>query len=162
MSTRDSAPKLDAKSEKRLASVAEIVAIARTHVYRNSYGSREIEYAPEPAANTRISKGLASITKGIAALNNRRNVAEQDLQDAFRVALDSISDNRRRLLLAIVQGTIPESVGLPRTVMTRELEELEALRLITTDKSGSQQLRKQTSRLLRAAGIIMNNQPLMK
>jgi len=150
-----SPPKMNAKAEKRLANAAELVAIARTHVFRNNYGNRDIEYTPEPEGNTRISKGLASIAKGVAALNGRRKVEEQDLQDAFRVALDSISDNRRRLLLSIFQGN-SKSVGLARTVMTREIEELEALRLITTTKAGPQ-LTKPASKLFQTADIVMDN-----
>jgi hypothetical protein len=152
-----SAPKLDAKAEKRLANAAELVAIARTHVFRNNYGNRDIEYTPEPEGNTRISKGLASIAKGVAALNGRRKVEEPDLQDAFRVALDSISDNRRRLLLSIVQED-SKAVGLARTVMAREIEEVQALGLITIPRTGSTpQLTKQTSKLFQTAGIVINN-----
>jgi len=79
----DSIPKLSSRAERRLASLAELVAIARTHVIRSNYGSREIEYVPEAEANTRISKGLAAIARGIAALSGKKSVTEQDLQDAF-------------------------------------------------------------------------------
>jgi hypothetical protein len=153
-----SAPKLNATAQKRLAYAAELVAIARTHVFRENYGSRGINFVPEPEGNPRISKGLASIARGVAALNGRRKVEEPDLQDAFRVALDSISDNRRRLLLSIFQENFKSEV-LARTVMTREMEELEALGLITTAKAGSTpKLTKKISKLLQTAGIVINNE----
>jgi hypothetical protein len=152
-----SVPTLNAKADKRLAYAAELVAIARTHVPRSSYGNRDIESLPEPEGNSRIAKGLAAIAKGVASLNGRRNVEEPDLQDAFRVATDSIPDNRWRLLLSIVQGKSPKSVGLPPTIKTRELEELEALGLITMPRTGSTpQLTKQTSKLFQTAGIVIN------
>jgi hypothetical protein len=127
----DSPPTMSSQAERRLASLAELVAIARTHVFRGSYGNREIEYVPEPEANTRISKGLAAIAKGIAALNRRRTVAEQDIQDSFRVAIDCMSENRRRVLIPIAQGRRPENFRLPRTVADRQIEELQELGLIT-------------------------------
>jgi len=155
-----SAPKMNAQASHRIAHLAELVALARTHVFRNSFGGRDIEYVPESEANTRISKGLAAIAKGVAALNGRDKVAEEDLQDAFRVGLDTISDNRRKLLLAIVQGRDCETIGLPRTIRSRELEELEALNLIV-NKDRTPRLTKQAERLLRKANIIINGVPLM-
>jgi len=114
---------------QRIASLAEIVALARTHIFRNNYGNREIEYVPEPEANTRLSQGLAAIAKGIA-LNRRDFVAEPDLQDAFRVAMDCIVDPRRQLLQAGIAGAGVEQVALPRTVRDRQLEELHELGLM--------------------------------
>jgi hypothetical protein len=122
--------KLPQAMRTRIASLAEIVALGRTHIYRNNYGNREIEYVPEAEANTRLAQGLAAIAKGIAALNRRNEVAEPDLQDAFRVGLDCITDTRRQLLLAIIHGEDVDKVQMPRTVRERQLEELEALVLI--------------------------------
>jgi hypothetical protein len=127
----------------RIASLAEIVALARTHVFRNNYGNREIEYIPEPEANTRLAQGLSAIAKGIAALNQRREVSEDDLRDAFRVATDCISDARRQVLLALMHGKDIDQLPLPRTVRDRQLEELQALQLVEnnptwrlTDRAG--------------------------
>jgi hypothetical protein len=126
-------PVLPPHMQRRIASLAEIVAVGRTHIYRNSYGNREIEYVPEPEANTRISKGLAAIAKGIAALNRHEEVDEQDLQDALRVGLDCLPENRRRLLIAATKGIELTSVRMPYTVWQRELEELAALEILRAD-----------------------------
>lgn len=155
----DTPPTMSSKSERRLANLAELVAIARTHVFRGSYGNREIEYVPEPEANTRISKGLAAIAKGIAALNGREVVAEQDLQDVFRVALDCISENRRRVFIPIAQGRNANSFPMPRTVAEREAEELQALGLIT-EKPYS--LTDTAARLLEVADLVWDGVPLVK
>jgi hypothetical protein len=143
-------PTMTERAERRIASLAEVVAIARTHIFRNSYGAREIEQVPEPEANTRISKSLAAIARGIAALNQRRQVSEQDLQDAFRVGIDCIPDYRRRLLLAIARGRDWQQLPIPRTVRDREIEDIEALQLITPDK----ELTGRTSTLLQTANIV--------
>jgi hypothetical protein len=130
-------PVLPDGMKRRIARLAEAVALARTHVFRSSYGSRDIEYVPEPEANTRISKGLAAIAKGIAALNQRSEVTEQDLQDAFRVGLDCTTENRRKLLLAAKEGQDLNQVRMPRTVRRRELENLEALEILQQESKGS-------------------------
>jgi hypothetical protein len=124
-------PVLSDEMRRRIAAVAEIAAIARTQVFRSSYGKREIEYVPEAEANTRISKGLAAIVKGISALAGRAQVTEPELQDGFRVALDCLPEYRRKLLGAVLAGQSVESVVMPRTVRDRELEDLRELGILT-------------------------------
>jgi hypothetical protein len=123
-------PVLARDMRKRVASLAEVVALGRAHVYRSSYGNREIEEVPEPEANTRLSKGLAAIARGVAALNRRAEVAEADLQDTMRVGLDCLAENRRRILLAAIKGRDLASISLARTVREREVENLEALGIL--------------------------------
>ena len=130
-------PILTHAMQVRLASLAEIIALGRTHVYRSSFGNREIEHVPEPEANTRIAKGLAALAKGVASLHGQTQVAEEDLQDIFRVGLDSLQDYRRRLFLAVAKGTNPGSVNMPHTMRQRELEELEELGLLEKAKPDS-------------------------
>ncbi len=57
-------------------------------------------------------------------------MAEEDLQDVFRVGLDCLPENRRRILVVAVKGKGLESVQLPRTVREREIEDLEALGIL--------------------------------
>jgi hypothetical protein len=148
----ESAPALAVAMRTRIASLAEIIALGRTHVFRDSW-NRDIEYVPESEANTRVSKGLAAIARGVAALNRRTEVAEPDLQDAFRVGLDCLPENRRRILLAIVKGQEASSVSLARTVYDREVEDLRALQILTEDKTDSPKLTGYVQRLLEASGL---------
>ena len=146
----DNPPVLPDEMAKRIASLSEVIAIGRTHVSR-AYGNREIEYVPESEANTRISKGLAAMAKGIAAVNRNETVAEQDLQDAFRVGLDCLPPNRRMLLLAASRGASIESVQIPRTVRDRAEEELTELGLLEAGISLS--LSENAKRLLSKAEV---------
>lgn len=143
-------PTLPTPMRKRLAALAEIVALGRTYIFRNSW-SRDIEYVPESEANTRVSKGLAAIAKGIAALNRRTEIAEDDLQDAMRVGLDCLPDVRRRLVLAVAKEEDLEGAALSRTVRERELEELEALGILC-DVKNEPKLTDKTEDLLGVAG----------
>ncbi len=127
-------PALSNDGRRRIAALAEVVALGRTHVFRSSYGNREIEYIPEPEANTRISKGLAAIAKGIAALTDHPCVAAEDLQDVVRVRLDWLPENRRRLLEAVMRGEDLKLVHIPETVRRRELEDLEAHGILQKDR----------------------------
>jgi hypothetical protein len=127
-------PGLPPEMRKRIAGLAEVVALARAHVYRSSYGNREIEEVPEPESNTRLSKGLAAIAKGVAALNRREDVAEDDLQDAMRVGLDCLPETRRRIVLGAIQGRALASIPVARTVREREIENLEALGILGEDE----------------------------
>lgn len=145
-------PVLQDEMKKRIANMAEVIAVGRTHVYRNNYGRREIEYVPEAEANTRISKGLAAIARGVAALNRHEEVGEEDIQDVFRVGLDCLPQNRQRLLLAVLQSKDVESIKMPRTVKERELEELKALEIL---EENSQELTERFQGLLTTACLKM-------
>jgi hypothetical protein len=141
------APLLTGEQGKRIASLAEVVALGRTHVFRSGYGNREIEYVPESEANTRISKALAAIARGIAALHGREAVEEQDLQDALRVGFDSLPDSRRVLLLAASRRQNIVNVPIQRTVRDRTCEEMEALNLLVQD-GGSWKISQRSEELL--------------
>ena len=93
-------------------------------------------------------------------MNNKKSVAEQELQDAFRVAIDSIHDNRRKVLLPIAQGRNVENFGLPRTVADRELQELQVLDVIT--RSRPYRLTDKAAKLVEAADIVVDGVPLLK
>ena len=124
------APTLPDGMRTRLAKLAEVAAIGRTKVMRASFGNREIEFVPEAESNTRIAKGLAGVARGIAALNRHREVAEVDLQDAFRVGVECLPELRAQLVLAAFAGVDVNMVG-SRTNRERQIEELVALELFT-------------------------------
>jgi DNA-binding IclR family transcriptional regulator len=71
-------------------------------------------------------------------LHARSQVEEQDLQDAFRVGLDCLQDNRRRIFLAAARGENPDSLHISKTTCQRELEELQELKVLRKDESGYQ------------------------
>jgi hypothetical protein len=145
-------PILEERMQTRIASIAEIVAIARTHVERSSYGNREIEFVPESEGNPRIAKALAAIARGVAALHGRKQVSEQDLQDCFRVGLDSLPERRRRLFLELAAGKIPAS-PMARTTRERELEEMAELGIVRKNEKTEYELSDKMARHWAEAGV---------
>ena len=145
-------PSLPPGMAPRIAAFSEIVALGRTHIFRDGYGSREIDYVPEPEANTRIAKGLAALVRGIAALNGRAVIQEQDLRTSGR--LDCLPENRRRVLLAATLDQDITSLSIPATMRSRTVEELEALGIVEPGPDKKQpKLSERIAQLFRKAGI---------
>ena len=141
-------PEMTPTMIRRIAAVAEIVAKGRTYIYRNGL-KRDIDYVPQSEANTRIAKGLAGIARGIASLRGESTVGESEFQDVVRVAFDSLPENRRKVMKAILDDTVCE-LRLPRTVLDREREDLYELGLV---ESGGYEFSKSVKRLLNVAQI---------
>jgi hypothetical protein len=124
-------PEISNAVRRQLAAIAELVAVGRTHVYRSNYGNREIEEVPESEANTRVSKGLAAIARGTAALCRQESVGDAVLRDAYRVALDCVPPLRKQILLAAIRQ-VPSPLK-QSTTGERAREDLQELGLLIRD-----------------------------
>lgn len=120
---------------ERLIGLAETITRARSAVLRDSYGAREVLLVPDAEAPTRFAKTLRQLLDGLDAIGTPRPLAWQVVN---RVALDSIPKIRRAILALLLQNPAGLSgkaaaslLGLPRTTVGRELEELRAHTLIT-------------------------------
>lgn len=91
----------------------------------------------------------------MASVRGHEVVAEGDLQDAFRVALDCMTDYRRQRFIAVAHGREPETVGIPKTMRQRALEELGELGILERpdSKSGHRLSDRVTCLLLNEFGI---------
>jgi len=117
------APTVDSSARLRIASLSELIALARSHVERDRY-SREVVDAPVTEGNTRLPQQLAQIARGSALLDGRSESNEEDLHLVRRAALDSLQPLRRAVLGALLQGRNPSSPGLAYTTVRRGLEDL--------------------------------------
>jgi hypothetical protein len=120
---------------RELRPVAEFLASARTHVHRFDGA---ISLAPEPEMLPRLTKQLRKLAIGRAILYGRTEVDESDLHFLRRVARDTVPATRARILEALTAPltvqVIGESVALPLRTVYRYVEDLEALRLIRSDR----------------------------
>jgi hypothetical protein len=112
--------------EVRVAHLGEFVALTRAHVPR-SRNDHEPSAPPSPEGNTRLPQELAQIGRGAAVLAGRASVTEDDFALVSRAALDCIPGSRIATIRALRNGTSPYSNGLASGLVSRTLEDLEAL-----------------------------------
>lgn len=141
-------PALSEDALDKLARVADFVTRARSGVVRDGF-RRDLEYAPEPEAPTRLVKVLRSLASGIALAHDRDTVSETDLAYVLRVAVDSLPDIRRRVIDALAKATIRGSsdgrvstsqmsvaTQFSSSAIRRTLEDLQALGVVAVEKGG--------------------------
>ncbi len=117
----------------QLSGLAELVAVGRGVVVIKD---EEVVRTPDPEGPGRVAKELATLAKALAALEGRRVVTEKDVIDVCRVALDTLPQNRCKLLLAAVaQEEIDlTAIKLPRRARERAYDQLHELELLSSKK----------------------------
>lgn len=146
-SRQDRVPFVSAEIRDSLARVADFVTRARSGVVRDGR-QRDIDYAPEPEAPTRFAKVMYSLASGIAVAHDNDEVGSRELTLVLRVALDCLPVIRRRVIAALVAGTITDDGSILSTTrisgaaqfstvsIRRALEDLQALEVVRGHKSG--------------------------
>jgi hypothetical protein len=117
----------------QLSGLAELVAVGRGVVVIDK--NDEIIRVPDPEGPGRVAKELATLAKALAALEGRRVVTEKDLIDVCRVALDTLPQNRCKLLLAAAapNNISLSSTDIPRRGRERAYEQLHELKLLSSN-----------------------------
>jgi hypothetical protein len=123
-------PVLLPETLRRIASLAEFTVKARTHVQRSGYGNKEMIALPEPESATRLAQQLAQLAKGLALLDGRDHVNDDDYRLVQRTAADNIPPIRRKILEAISSGKPPSTSGLPASTCSYHMKDLEAVGLL--------------------------------
>lgn len=138
----------------KIANLAEFTAIARTHVNRDSY-KKEIVGVPTPEAPTRLSQQMLQLSKGSALLDHRSEVSDDDYALAVRVAFDTLPDEKRLVLRAVIDGKHPRETGLPASTISYATGDLEALGLLDkTTVANCVRLTPKATKLLTAAAVL--------
>jgi hypothetical protein len=147
-----------------LTHLAEMVSILRGHVVREAFtAKREIISKPEPEQATRILTAMGQVTRAHATLF-RRDISEQDVRAAIRLAKDTIPPNRRRIVQAMVN--YPEDgqwsrwafllriTRLAPSALNWSLDELQALEVIRCEQAVEKQytFTDEFQELIRGAG----------
>jgi hypothetical protein len=121
-------PKVSETIQNQIAALADIVTRARTHVQRSGY-TKEMLYAPEPEAPTRLSQQLNQLAKGSALLGGRESVDTSDFEIVRRVGFDCIPTTRRRVIQALIRREDPKGI-VPDSSLSYLLGDLEAVGLV--------------------------------
>lgn len=125
-------PTIPQECQIAIASLAEVVVRARTHIGREGY-KKEMVYVPEAESSTRLAQQLAQLAKGSALLDGRDTVNETDMDVVRRAGLDCIPPARRRVLEGLATGYPGEP--LPKSTLSYTREELHAHGLLADDFS---------------------------
>ena len=133
-------PELGLETIKKLAKLSSFVALARSGVIRDSYGSKEITYVPEPESPPRLAKQLALLAKSLMICGLS---AEEAYRLCCKVGFDSIHRIRvavLRLLTktegALSTSSLAEATQYPTNTVRRYLEDLAALKVVKVEKYG--------------------------
>lgn len=124
-----------------LIQISLLACWLRRTVHRDEY-SHKIDDVPPPEKPTRMMKSIAAILSGNAAVQSRE-VCQSDLTLAYRIAMDSVSNRRFRIVDILVEDeefdlvTLRHLSGHARTTLQRELDELEEIGILTVSKQGS-------------------------
>ncbi len=107
---------------KRLASLADFVARARSHVPRESDGDKAIIGEPEPESAPRLAQQLCQLAKGSALLSHRSSLAEEDFAVARRAGFDCIPAARRKALEWALNGGRVSKTSSSQKYLAEDLE----------------------------------------
>ena len=122
---------------QRLQNLVAFVAKARTGVSRNSKG--DVEQPPSPEGPGRLTKQLAALACGLAALRGTGTLTEDDYRLVERVAFDSIPETRSKILWALydrgarVLSGFRDYVKVSDPTIRKNLEDLALLGLAVED-----------------------------
>jgi hypothetical protein len=118
--------------QRCIAALADFVTRARTHVARSGY-TKEMLYAPEAEAPTRLSQQLAQLAKGSALVDGRSEVNGDDYTLVKRVAFDCIPTLRRKVIVALIRGEDLAAIT-PAATVTYCVQDLQALDVLVERK----------------------------
>lgn len=133
--------------QKDILLLAELATRARSSVERN-WKSRmqEITDVHPPEMPTRFASQLQNFAKALAIITyneaNKMEVTEKQRNILYKIALDSITTNRRKALRELVKYDVIETAGLatklgfPTTTVRIWLEDLTALGIAEREKKG--------------------------
>jgi hypothetical protein len=156
------APVLSPDMELQIAGLSELIALSRSHVERDRC-TREITEVPVTEGNTRLPQQLCQLARGSALVEERAAINEDDLALVYRVAFDSLPTARSAVLLALIRGRNPYTLGLPESTTHRALEDLQSVELVAdTGKGQTPRLTDKADELIQYLEPSMSAFPLLR
>ena len=88
--------------EDTIVLLADLVAKGRAGVARDGY-ERQVQYTPEPETPARLAKQLALVGTGLAIVRGKGTVGPEELAVLRKVAVDSMTRQRVKVLRALAK-----------------------------------------------------------
>jgi len=92
-------PMIKEEHEEEIVAMGNILAVLRTPIIKDRYGAAE--YSPEPKYPTRCVKELGKLAMGLALIDIRYEINEDDLRILWRVVLDCTDKTRIRVFQSL-------------------------------------------------------------
>jgi len=118
--------------QEALTDLADFTAKARSPVSRNRNG--ELQYTPKPEVGTRLGKELGKLLLALGVVHGKSEPDDAEFAIVQRVAEDCLPPNRLRVIDVLRSSEeaptisdIEDSSGLPRSTISKALDDLEVL-----------------------------------
>jgi chromosome segregation and condensation protein ScpB len=111
-------PTMSGEIEARVKTMAKFVAVGRAFVARNRL--HEVIDLPEPEGPMRVAQQLVKLGQGLALINGRTKLADDDVRILGRVARDSIPAMRAKVLAEIARE---EPITLGKLALALRVQE---------------------------------------
>jgi hypothetical protein len=120
--------------------LAVFCAKARGVVLREGGGNREVIDIPEPEHPTRLVKQLLNLLIALSVISD--GFTDDDYRIIYKIGMDSLTAIRRRIIDHLFNTGSPQTlaeiakaVGYPQNTTRRQLEDIECLKLVSSDSS---------------------------
>ena len=126
------------KYKERLLNLATFCTQARSGIVRDSYGSHDIVFVPDPELPTRLVKQYVSLFNAMSLTSG--GYSEADYRLMYKVGMDSLPSLRRHIIESLLAcggsstiGELAATTNYPENSVRRQLEELQCLNIVAGD-----------------------------
>lgn len=126
--------------QDHIAHLAAFCVKARSGIIRNGY-THEIDLIPDTELPTRLAKQLITLSSALLLIGHTS--PEEDYELIWKVAMDSLPQKRRLVLLAMLKETekletadVALKIGYSTNTTRRVLEDLHGLKLLDREHEG--------------------------
>lgn len=124
----------------KIVHLADFATNARSGVIRETGNKHDVTFVPSAEMPTRLSQQLYLLACGLALANGKEGYREEDMDTIFKIALDSIPQTNRMVILEMARSDerttaeIAVALGYPTAPIKLYLENLALLRICTRIK----------------------------
>jgi hypothetical protein len=137
---QDTVPTCDEERQEIIIRLATILAQVRTFVERDR--NHHVEYAPEPEGPARIAQQLQKLGQGLALINGRTMIDDDDIAVLIRVTFDSMPPKRCKVLDLLARVTsastkqLEAELSLSQSAVHEIMEDFCMLHVCTKARGG--------------------------
>lgn len=131
-------PPISAEAKEKIVALAQLVAVLRAQVDRESFGDRDIKYRPVYEVGTRVVKQLAKLGQILTFVFEEPEINDEIIRILQHVSFDTMVGFHLdivRLILregntGLTRNTIAKKACIPETTANRRLQDLEQLQVL--------------------------------